>query len=268
MPDLVPGLVLGQFAGIDMPNFLDALLRVIFIVALMTINAFALIYLERKILARLQARVGPTRTGADRHAAVDRRRAEAGDEGRCAAGDGRPLGVRACALHRVCAGLPDFRADALHGDLVHPRPRSGAAVCVRRARAEHCGRGDGGLGVGQQVRAAGRRPRCRAGDLLRDPDAADRGQRGDGGCGAVGGRRRPGVGGEHQHNRGQPDDDALHPAAAVGLRDLPDRGAGGAAPPAVRHRRSRNPRWSAVTSWNTPACAGECSSWPNTRRCS
>ena len=63
MPDLVPGLVLGQFAGIDMPNFLDALVRVMFIVALMTINAFALIYLERKILARLQARVGPTRTG-------------------------------------------------------------------------------------------------------------------------------------------------------------------------------------------------------------
>ena len=63
MPDLVSGLVLGQFAGINMPDFADALLRIIFIVALMTINAFALIYLERKILARLQARVGPTRTG-------------------------------------------------------------------------------------------------------------------------------------------------------------------------------------------------------------
>ena len=63
MPDLVSDLVLGQFAGINMPDFADALLRIIFIVALMTINAFALIYLERKILARLQARVGPTRTG-------------------------------------------------------------------------------------------------------------------------------------------------------------------------------------------------------------
>lgn len=60
MPDL---LVLGQFAGVNMPDWVDALLRVVFIVALMTINAFALIYLERKILARLQARVGPTRTG-------------------------------------------------------------------------------------------------------------------------------------------------------------------------------------------------------------
>ena len=56
-------MVLSEFAGISMPNWIDALLRVIFIVALMTINAFALIYLERKILARLQARVGPTRTG-------------------------------------------------------------------------------------------------------------------------------------------------------------------------------------------------------------
>lgn len=60
MPDF---LVLGQFAGVNMPDWVDALLRVMFIVALMTINAFALIYLERKILARLQARVGPTRTG-------------------------------------------------------------------------------------------------------------------------------------------------------------------------------------------------------------
>ncbi len=56
-------LVLSEFAGVSMPDWVDALLRVMFIVALMTINAFALIYLERKILARLQARVGPTRTG-------------------------------------------------------------------------------------------------------------------------------------------------------------------------------------------------------------
>ena len=59
----MPDLVLGQFAGVDMPAWVDALLRIMFIVALMTVNAFALIYLERKILARFQARVGPTRTG-------------------------------------------------------------------------------------------------------------------------------------------------------------------------------------------------------------
>ena len=55
--------VLGQFAGIDMPDVVDALIRLLFIVALMTINAMALIYLERKVLARFHARVGPTRTG-------------------------------------------------------------------------------------------------------------------------------------------------------------------------------------------------------------
>lgn len=56
-------MVLSEFAGVSMPDWIDALLRIVFIVGLMTINAFALIYLERKILARLQARVGPTRTG-------------------------------------------------------------------------------------------------------------------------------------------------------------------------------------------------------------
>jgi len=52
-------MVLSEFAGVSMPDWIDALLRIIFIVALMTIMAFALIYLERKILARFQARVGP-----------------------------------------------------------------------------------------------------------------------------------------------------------------------------------------------------------------
>ena len=56
-------MVLSEFAGISMPDWIDAIIRVMFIVALMTIIAFALIYLERKILARFQARVGPTRTG-------------------------------------------------------------------------------------------------------------------------------------------------------------------------------------------------------------
>ena len=56
-------MVLSEFAGVSLPDWVDALLRIVFIVALMTINAFALIYLERKILARFQARVGPTRTG-------------------------------------------------------------------------------------------------------------------------------------------------------------------------------------------------------------
>ena len=56
-------LPLSSFAGVDLPAWVDSVIRVMLIVGLMTINAFTLIYLERKILARLQARVGPTRTG-------------------------------------------------------------------------------------------------------------------------------------------------------------------------------------------------------------
>ena len=55
--------VLSELAGVGLPDWIDAILRIIFIVALMTVNAFALIYLERKVLARFQARVGPTKTG-------------------------------------------------------------------------------------------------------------------------------------------------------------------------------------------------------------
>ena len=60
MPDAI---MLSEFAGIGMPDWIDALIRLVFIVVLMTFNALALIYLERKVLARFQARVGPTRTG-------------------------------------------------------------------------------------------------------------------------------------------------------------------------------------------------------------
>ena len=60
MPDAV---MLSEFAGIGMPDWIDALIRLVFIVALITFNALALIYLERKVLARFQARVGPMRTG-------------------------------------------------------------------------------------------------------------------------------------------------------------------------------------------------------------
>jgi NADH-quinone oxidoreductase subunit H len=55
--------VLSEFAGVALPDWVDALIRVMVIVMLMTINALALIVLERKIAARFQARVGPTKTG-------------------------------------------------------------------------------------------------------------------------------------------------------------------------------------------------------------
>jgi NADH-quinone oxidoreductase subunit H len=49
--------------GLEMNVWLDGLSRVGLIVGFMTVTAMALIYIERKILARFQRRVGPTRTG-------------------------------------------------------------------------------------------------------------------------------------------------------------------------------------------------------------
>ncbi|MCH7700012.1 MAG: NADH-quinone oxidoreductase subunit H, partial [Chloroflexi bacterium] len=43
--------------------WLDALLGLLAIVTLMTVSTFMLIWLERKIAARIQMRLGPMRTG-------------------------------------------------------------------------------------------------------------------------------------------------------------------------------------------------------------
>ena len=43
--------------------WVDAVIRIVIIVSLMTVVVMALIYLERKIIARFQMRLGPTRTG-------------------------------------------------------------------------------------------------------------------------------------------------------------------------------------------------------------
>ena len=53
-----------ELFGFDGVNiWVDALIRVGIIVAMMTVVVMALIYLERKVLARFQMRLGPTRTG-------------------------------------------------------------------------------------------------------------------------------------------------------------------------------------------------------------
>jgi NADH-quinone oxidoreductase subunit H len=44
-------------------HWLDAVIRVIFVVLLMTLTVLALTYIERKVLAKIQLRLGPTRTG-------------------------------------------------------------------------------------------------------------------------------------------------------------------------------------------------------------
>jgi NADH-quinone oxidoreductase subunit H len=53
----------GSFAGIEMNIWLDGLIRVLLIVGVMTVVVMGLIYIERKVLARFQMRLGPTRTG-------------------------------------------------------------------------------------------------------------------------------------------------------------------------------------------------------------
>lgn len=48
----------------DLPDrWLDAVVRILFITGLMTFNTLALTYIERKVIARVQQRLGPTRTG-------------------------------------------------------------------------------------------------------------------------------------------------------------------------------------------------------------
>ena len=49
--------------GMDMPVVLDLFIRMNIIVILMTVMVMGLIYIERKVLARFQMRLGPTRTG-------------------------------------------------------------------------------------------------------------------------------------------------------------------------------------------------------------
>jgi NADH-quinone oxidoreductase subunit H len=48
----------------NVPNrWLDAIVRIIFITLLVTVNTLVMTYAERKVIGRMQARLGPTRTG-------------------------------------------------------------------------------------------------------------------------------------------------------------------------------------------------------------
>ena len=53
----------GEIFGFEINIWLEAIARLGLAVALMTVAAMALIYLERKVIARFQQRLGPTRTG-------------------------------------------------------------------------------------------------------------------------------------------------------------------------------------------------------------
>jgi NADH-quinone oxidoreductase subunit H len=57
-----PALLWGVF-GIDMNVGLDAFVRLMIVVTVMTVTVMALIYVERKFVGRIQMRLGPMRTG-------------------------------------------------------------------------------------------------------------------------------------------------------------------------------------------------------------
>jgi len=55
-------LLLGTIFNLP-DRWLDAVVRIVIITGLMTFNTLALTYIERKVIARIQQRLGPTRTG-------------------------------------------------------------------------------------------------------------------------------------------------------------------------------------------------------------
>jgi NADH-quinone oxidoreductase subunit H len=57
------GLLLWGIFGINMNVWLDAFVRLMIVVTVMTVTVMALIYLERKFVGRIQMRLGPMRTG-------------------------------------------------------------------------------------------------------------------------------------------------------------------------------------------------------------
>lgn len=57
-----PPLLWGIF-GVDMNVWLDAVVRLLIVVQVMTVTVMGLIYVERKFVGRLQMRLGPMRTG-------------------------------------------------------------------------------------------------------------------------------------------------------------------------------------------------------------
>ncbi len=56
-------MTMGTFLGIEMPALLEGFIKINVVVLVMTVVVMGLIYGERKIIARFQQRLGPTRTG-------------------------------------------------------------------------------------------------------------------------------------------------------------------------------------------------------------
>ena len=147
------------------------LVRLAVVAVLLPVGVIFLTWLERKVIGRLQQRLGPMRVGPYGPAAGRRRHDQADHEGRRAARHGRPLDVRAGAVRDRRAGDHGAGGAAVHRGHLHPQHGAGPVLHRRRVRPLDRRLRDGRLGLRQQVRAARRRPRRRAAHQLRS--AAD-----------------------------------------------------------------------------------------------
>ena len=161
---LVPAALVPMAVGVT-GILWDTLALLVLFVAL-SIVVLSLVWLERKVLGRLQRRLGPTRTGPHGAAPTGGRRGEIDSEGGYTS--------RVCGEVNVLAGAGDCGCARLH-DLGHysgragrsrEEPGPGAALHNRILCGGYFGAGDGRLGIGQQICHPGRTARrCTAHQL-------------------------------------------------------------------------------------------------------
>ena len=95
----------------------DAIITLVAVVMVMTLLGFFLIWWERKLVGRIQMRLGPMRTGPYGTLQSIADAIKLADQGRPAAGDCRPLGLRVRALLRLHTDLYDLPGPAHNGRL-------------------------------------------------------------------------------------------------------------------------------------------------------
>ena len=108
----------------------------LFVFVMLLSSAAAMVYVERKVAALLQQRLGPYLVGPGGPAPAARRRHQADVQGGAAAGGGRQAALRAGADHLGDGGLRRVRGRAVRrrDDVLRPARRADAAAGRRRQR--------------------------------------------------------------------------------------------------------------------------------------